>query len=89
MAETVADAAKACSRSFGSALRKASAHEVVGNHVDDQVQRFNSWAGYMNVWAEPHISLDYRIGDAGEIRILFVRLLQAIISVLARGGSHF
>lgn len=88
MTETVSDAAKTCLDSFGIALRKTAGHELTSEHVIDQLQRFNSWAGNINVWGEPHTTLDYRIGDAGEIRSLFVRLLQAIKSVLARCGSH-
>lgn len=56
--------------------------------VTNQLQSINSWIQNMNVYGEPHASLDYRVGDAEDIKSLFVQLLHAIGSLRTEGASH-
>lgn len=54
-------------------------------HAEDQLARFKIWAGNIGVDAEGHGSLDYRLRDSPQARLLMLELLESLQSHLQRG----
>ena len=53
--------------------------------VEDQLARFNIWAGNIGVFAEGHASLDYRVRDNDDLRDLILSFFDALKDLLGRG----
>ena len=87
MASSIAEAASSCLEAYQHVLSLVTDRPPLHDKVTGQLQSLNSWIRNMNVYGEPHTSLDYRVGDAEEIRTLFVQLLHAIGSLRAEGES--
>lgn len=56
--------------------------------AEDQLARFKIWTGNIGVDAEGHASLDYRLRDSPQARMLMLELLESLQSHLQRGMLH-
>ena len=53
--------------------------------AEDQLGRFRIWAKNIGVFAEGHASLDYRLRDSAEVRLLMVDQLETLQNSVQRG----
>ena len=53
--------------------------------IDDQLGRFNIWAGNIGVFANTYTSLDYRVRDIPQIKDLIVQQLDGLAKYLKHG----
>lgn len=53
--------------------------------IDEQVGRFNVWAGNLGVFARAHASLDYRLRDNPRAKDLALKQLEGLQDRIERG----
>ncbi|KAJ9613478.1 hypothetical protein H2200_003420 [Cladophialophora chaetospira] len=66
-------------------LDKAESHNDAdeGVRTQDQLARFEMWAGNIGVFAESHASLDYRVRTSNDARQLMVEFLSTLLLALS------
>jgi hypothetical protein len=83
---TIASHAWACTIRFNALVSQASQTSPA---FEDQLARFNIWAGSIGVFAEAHASLDYRVRNSPKVNAMMMRLLQALKRKLQYGEYLF
>lgn len=62
----------------------------IGIELQDELGRFNLWAGNIGVFAPLQASLDFRLIDVPDIRAQFLRQLDTLsITLTQRAQIHF
>ena len=91
---TIQNCAKQCLDQFKVLIGIETSTEGNDNHWDprpgeisteDQLARFEMWAGNIGVFAEGHASLDYRLRDSDTATKLMTDFLGSLRQFIARG----
>ena len=56
-----------------------------GSQTQEQMARFEMWAGNIGAFAEGHASLDYRVRNSDDAKRLMVEFLSSLLLGLSRG----
>lgn len=77
---TIQGEAKACRSLLADVMVRLSRDDplVIGVELQDEMGRFNLWAGNIGVFAPFQASLDFRLIDVPEIRSQFLRQLDTL-----------
>lgn len=77
---TIQEEAKECRSLLADALVHLSRHDPlsIGIELQDELGRFNLWAGNIGVFAPLQASLDFRLIDVPDIRSQFLRQLDTL-----------
>lgn len=62
--------------------------DLCGLRTEDQLARFEMWAGNIGVFADGHASLDYRVRDNDNAKQLMIELLGTLLEFLCRGNRR-
>jgi hypothetical protein len=62
----------------GLSLLEADGIVQLWNSLLDRLGRFQIWASNLGVFADVHASLDYRLRDVKDVRVLILQLLSSI-----------
>lgn len=72
-----------CKRAFESYL--SNPHTAYVDRVEVQQARFNMWASNIGVFATLSASLDQRLREYPEIKVMILRMLEVMHSNILRG----
>lgn len=89
---TIQGEAKECRGMLADTLVHLSRHDPlsIGIELQDELGRFNLWAGNIGVFSPLQASLDFRLADVPEIRSQFLRQLDTLsITLIQRTRIHF
>ena len=76
---SIAETARKCARSFDNCLVQTDSLDIVQQSlVEDQLARFSIWASNIGIFAPQKASMDHRLREAPEIRIVVISLLDAL-----------
>lgn len=56
--------------------------------VRDQIARFNTWGANIGVYASERASLDYRLRDSKDVRIMVLGVLESLEHKISRGTPY-